>query len=39
MTDVLQRESATFAGHLGLGRLILLWDDNSITVDGAVDRP
>ena len=24
-------------GILGLGRLIVLWDDNSITIDGAVD--
>ena len=25
------------SGHLGLGRLIVLWDDNRITIDGARD--
>jgi len=29
------QEAVTLAGHLGLGRLILLYDDNSITIDGA----
>ena len=29
------QEACTLAGHLGLGRLILLYDDNSITIDGA----
>ncbi|MGL4280985.1 MAG: transketolase, partial [Albidovulum sp.] len=28
-------EAIDMAGHLGLGRLIVLWDDNRITIDGA----
>ena len=30
-------EAASLAGHLGLGRIVLLWDDNRITIDGATD--
>jgi len=29
------QESITLAGHLGLGKLILLFDNNSISIDGA----
>jgi len=30
-------EAASFAGHLGLGKLVWIWDDNRITIEGATD--
>lgn len=31
------QEVISLAGHLGLGRLIFLWDDNRMTDDGVID--